>query len=46
MLCNHIDPIDHSLSDYVINAVGKNIKYVIVGILSPQSYNLVGQIVL
>ena len=23
MLCNHIDAIDHSLSDYVINAVGK-----------------------
>ena len=34
--------IDRSLPDYVINVVGKNIKYVIVVILSPQSYNLVG----
>ena len=45
MLYNHIDAIgDHSLPDYVINVVGKNIKYVIVVPLSPPSYNLVGPI--
>ena len=47
MLCNHIDAIaDPSLPDYVINVVGKIIKYVIVVTLSPQSYNLGGPIVL
>ena len=46
MLHNHIDAIDRLLPDYVINVVGKNIKYVIVVILSPQSYNLVGPMVL
>ena len=43
---NHIDAIgEHSLSDYVVNVVGKIIKYVIVVILSAQSYNLVGPMV-